>query len=149
MKKTTFMAILLLTGATLMAQQGKREASAMVIRDATPEQMATLHTKKMTLALDLDEAQQTEIQKINLEHAKMRKAKMEERRAMQEKRALQKPTTEEKYAMKMEQLDKQIAHKARMKKILSAEQYQKWEKMAARKMNHKKREKRKRTEDRK
>ena len=43
----------------------------------TPEEIATLQTKKMVLRLDLTEAQQREIHKINLTNAKERKAKME------------------------------------------------------------------------
>ena len=38
-----------------------------------------------------------------------------------------KPTSDEIYAMKNKMLDEQIANKAEMKKILTPEQYKKWE----------------------
>lgn len=100
------------------------------MKDLSPEQVATLQTKRMTLALDLTQDQQTKIQAINLEQAKERKARMEERKAAREKGEAKKPTAEERYAMENERLDKMIALKTEMKEILSEEQYQKWQKMA-------------------
>ncbi len=136
MKKAIW-AIALLIGALGMAQEeGKSNRGAM--KDLTPEQMATLQTKKMTLALDLSEAQQSQIQALNLENAKTRKAKMEERKAKKEAGEAKKPTSEERYAIQNARLDQMIAQKAEMKKILSEEQYDKWEKMAHRRGKHRK-----------
>ncbi|SHJ94603.1 Spy/CpxP family protein refolding chaperone [Pseudozobellia thermophila] len=126
--KKVFVIVLCMVGLTAMAQKGERGNRGM--KDLSPEQVATLQTKKMTLALDLTQEQQAKIQAINLEQAKERKAKMEERKAAREKGEAKKPTAEERYAMQNERLDKMIAHKAEMKKILSEEQYQKWQKMA-------------------
>ena len=42
--------------------------------DFSPEQMAELATKNMTLQLDLNEAQQKKVNKLQLERAKSRKA---------------------------------------------------------------------------
>ena len=109
------------------------------MKDLTPEQIATLQTKRMTLALDLTESQQSEIQALNLENAKTRKAKMEARRSSAEKVEGEKkarPTSEELYAMQNERLDHQIAQRERMKKILSEEQFKKWEKMGRHKGKH-------------
>ena len=39
-----------------------------------------------------------------------------------------KPTNDEKFEIQNNRLDKMIAHKAAMKKILSKEQFEKWEK---------------------
>jgi periplasmic protein CpxP/Spy len=43
------------------------------------------------------------------------------------KEAGKKPTQDERFAMRSKMLDEQIAMKAEMKKILSAEQYEKWQ----------------------
>lgn len=134
MKKTVMMAVLL-AGLTATAQKGER-AHRDAMKDLTPEQVATLQTKKMTLALDLTEVQQQQIKAIQLENAEMRKAKMEERKAQKEEREAKKPTSEERYAMANARLDHQIAQKAEMKKILSEEQYTQWQRMQHRKGRH-------------
>ena len=117
---------LLISVAGMAQKDGK--SSREGAKNLTPEQMATLQTKKMALDLDLTEAQQSQIQVLNLENAKLRKAKMEERKAMKEDDERKRPTAEEKFAMQNQRLDAQIAQKAKMKKILSQEQYAKWEK---------------------
>jgi hypothetical protein len=106
------------------------------MKDLTPEQMATLRTKRMTLDLDLTQAQQQQIQALNLEQAKMHKSQMAERAVKKEGGAAEKPTSEAAYAMKTAELDRQIAHKTAMKKVLSQEQYEKWEKMGHKKGMH-------------
>jgi len=98
-----------------------------VMKDLTPDEIATLQTKKMTLHLDLTEEQQKKIQAIHLGEAKMRKAKMEERKAMKESGEKKAFTKEDKVKMMNERLDHQIATKQKMKSILNAEQYAKWE----------------------
>jgi len=128
MKKILF-AMLLFVGLTALAQPGDKEKRANHMQDLTPEQMATLQTKKMTLQLDLTSEQQDKIMAINLENAKMRKAKMAERKAMKKDEDAKKPTSEERYARANEALDRKIAQKAEMKRILSDQQFEKWEKM--------------------
>lgn len=104
--------------------------------DLSPEQMATLQTKRMTLALDLNEVQQKQLQKVYLDHAISREEKMKEMKAKKESGEMTKPTSEERYAMQTAKLDKQIAYKAQMKQLLSKEQYEKWGKMQHRKGHH-------------
>jgi len=128
MKKVCTLALLLI-GATVMAQEVQKGHHRAAMKDLTPEQMATLHTKKMTLALDLNESQQQQVHELSLENAKLRKVKMEERKAKKESGESKKPTSEERYVRQLERLDQQIAHKAEMKSILSPEQYEKWEKI--------------------
>ncbi len=143
--KKVVLAAMLLIGFTAMAQpSSSRERGARTgMQDMTPEQMATLQTKKMTLALDLTERQQEQIKAIQLENAKLRKTKMEERKAQKETGEAKKPTSEERYALSNSRLDRQIAQKAEMKKILSDTQYEKWEKMQHRKGRHGKGKRRK------
>jgi len=109
-----------------MQMEAQKERRQMM-KDLTPEEMATLQTKKMTLHLDLTETQQQKIKALNLEEAKLRKAKMEERSEMKKNSESKPFTKEDKLKMMNEQLDRQIAMKQKMKNILNAEQYEKWE----------------------
>lgn len=102
------------------------------------EEIATIQTKKMTLFLDLDESQQREIKKINLEKAIARKEHMEARKAKKESGTMEKPSKEDRVAKINKMLDNKIATKAKMKKILNAEQYAKWEKAMIRKAKNRK-----------
>ena len=130
MKKLLIIALALVTIQVSAQERGERKGK---FADFTPEEMAQLQTKKMTLALDLSEAQQREVSAINLENAKARKAKMKTRKARKD--ADKKPSKEEMLKMKNERLDAQIATKQKMKTILNAEQYAKWEKHLG-KRNH-------------
>jgi len=127
--------VMILAGMTGMAQE---KDGPKGIRNLTPEQMATLQTKKMTLALDLSKTQQEQMQALNIEKATARKEEMEKRKAAKEDGERKKPTSEERYAMQNARLDRMIADKAKVKKILSDQQYVKWEKMAYRKGKHRK-----------
>tara|TARA_R110002049_G_scaffold295948_3_gene483754 strand:+ start:4444 stop:4911 length:468 start_codon:yes stop_codon:yes gene_type:complete len=141
MKKLILIAIAFI-GLQATAQQkqgtnrGERGNKMMTL---SAEDMATLQTKKMTLALDLNESQQKEIQKINLENATARKAQMEKRKANKEAGTAQRPSEEERLKMMNAMLDHKIEMKAKMKSILNTEQYAKWEKAQAR-MGKKKRD---------
>ncbi|TQO39626.1 hypothetical protein GQ41_4308 [Arenibacter algicola] len=138
MKKIVVL-IVLMAGITAMAQKPERERGHRGdMKDMSPEQIAALQTKQMTLALDLSDAQQKEIQSINLENAVKRSEKMDEMKARKESGEAKKLTSEERYAMKTAMLDHQIAQKEKMKKILNKEQYEKWEKMKKNREGHRK-----------
>jgi hypothetical protein len=118
------------------AQEGtkerpNREERAQRTSNLTPEETANLRTKKMTLHLDLNEAQQKEIYAINLENATKRKEMMDTFKAKKESGNMEKPPDAQRLAMKNAKLDHQIAMKAKMKKILNEEQFDKWEKYQA------------------
>jgi len=136
--KKVIIAVILLVGFTSMAQKGERGArdGRGGMQDLSSEQMATLETKKMALALDLTQKQQEQIKSLQLEKAKRRKTKMEARKAQKEAGEAKKPTSEERYEMINDRLDHQIAQKAEMKKILSEEQYNKWDQHQQRKNKH-------------
>ena len=133
MKKIVFIA-LALVAFQLTAQDKKerpnRERGEKMERyqDYSPEEMANLQTKKMTLHLDLNESQQKEIKKLNLDNAIARKAKMEAHKAQKETGNIEKPSKEARLKMMNDRLDHQIEMKATMKKILNADQFTKWEK---------------------
>jgi hypothetical protein len=154
MKKIVIILIALVT-LQVTAQEKKKELHKEGQRERmeslTPEEIASLQTKKMTLHLDLTEEQQTKIQALHLDEAKMRKAKMEERKAMKESEETKAFTKEDKVKMMNERLDHQIVTKQKMKSILNAEQYTKWEasmgKMEQRRDGKKKMMKHKKSEE--
>ena len=123
MRSTLFICSLLIcfTAFAQHPEKGRhRQGKPNVERpDYSPEQIAELQTKKLTLMLDLSEAQQQKISQLELEIAKSRKS-MKEERARGEK-----PSDEERFKKRSEMLDKQIAHMKSMKSILNKEQYEK------------------------
>ncbi len=136
MKRLAVMVLLLTSlGAVAQKNEGQRFGKGPKM-DLTAEQMATLQTKKMTLALDLTKAQQEEIMKFHLDEAKSRKEKWEEMKAKKESGEWQKPTSEERFKMENARLDHQIAIQTKMKEILDDEQYQSWKKMKKQKAMH-------------
>tara|TARA_R110002033_G_scaffold165589_1_gene203516 strand:+ start:252 stop:710 length:459 start_codon:yes stop_codon:yes gene_type:complete len=138
MKKLVVL-IVLMAGITAMAQKPERERGHRGdMKDMSPEQIATLQTKQMTLALDLTDAQQKEIQSLNLENAVKRSEKMDEMKAKKESGEAKKLTSEERFAIKTAMLDHQIAQKEEMKKILNKEQYEKWDTMKKNREGHRK-----------
>ncbi|RIA10602.1 hypothetical protein OE09_2474 [Flavobacteriaceae bacterium MAR_2010_72] len=141
MKKILIILLALVT-LQVTAQEKKKELRKEIrkermesMQDLTPEEIATLQTKKMTLNYDLNESQQKQIMALNLEEAKLRTVKMEERKAMKANAEKTMPTKEDKLKMANERLDHQIALKAKMKTILNQEQFEKWEANQA-KMQH-------------
>lgn len=129
MKKILFIALAII-GLQAIAQEPKREGRKnqnKMMMTLSAEEMATLQTKKMTLILDLNDSQQNEIKKINFENATKRKVVMAERKAKKESGKAKKPSQQERYAMAISKLDHMIATKAKMKKILNKQQFEKWE----------------------
>ncbi|MCL6267831.1 DUF4890 domain-containing protein [Flagellimonas myxillae] len=137
--KRLVMAMLLLTSIGVAAQGNVNRKGRGFKADLTSEQMATLHTKKLTLALDLTEGQQERIMEINLAQAERLTAKREELKAKKEQGELKRPTADERFEIENARLDRQIAHHQEMKEILTDDQYQTWKKLKLRKrMNGKK-----------
>jgi hypothetical protein len=124
--KKLIIAAMLITGMASFAQEKPTHDRAQMEK-LTPEQRNELHLKKLTLDLDLNDSQQKEMGKIIAEQS----AKMEAAKAarLAKKDAAVKPTKDERFAKQSQMLDEQIAMKARVKKILSPEQFEKWEKM--------------------
>lgn len=89
----------------------------------TAEQRNEIKTKELTLALNLTDKQQQKIIALNKETLKNKP----------EVKKGEKLTEEQKFQLKNQRLDNQIAYKRSMEKILSKDQFAQWEKM-----NHKK-----------
>ncbi|MBO0321607.1 hypothetical protein J0X14_04800 [Muricauda sp. CAU 1633] len=129
------LALLISIGALAQRQEGHRMHKSPKM-DMTAEQMATLQTKQMTLALDLTKVQQQKVMTINLDEAEFRKAKWDEMKALRESGERKKPTTEERFEMENARLDHQIAHQEKMREVLNDEQYQTWKKLRFAKAHH-------------
>lgn len=106
----------------------------------SPEQRNELHLKKMAIDLDLNENQQKEMAKIIAEQSANRENRQKEMEA--NKASGKKLSPDDRFKMKGEMLDKQKAHKDKIRKLLNEKQFEKWEQMQQ-KRQHKMHEKRK------
>ncbi|UJH66459.1 hypothetical protein [Allomuricauda sp. SCSIO 65647] len=137
--KKVLITMALLAGLTGFAQRdGQQRHRGDALKEMTPEQVATLKTKKMALALDLTAEQQQKVKVIHLENAELRKNKMEERKAKREQGEQKKLTADERFAFENARLDRQLAQQAKMKEILTDEQYLQWKKIRHLKQHGKK-----------
>ena len=126
MKKIIVLA-LLIVGTTIVAQERNRKHQGNAMEQFTPEQQSQLMLKKMTLELDLSEAQQKEMTTFISDKIAKKEVHKAERKAMKEKGV--RPTNDERFGMAMKMLDEQIATKKSMQKILNAKQFEKWTSM--------------------
>lgn len=120
--KTWILAAVLFVGVNVFAQQGRGDRQKL-----TAEQRTELQVKKMTLELDLNDSQKADIKKLLLDRNK--KTETARIQHKQNREAGQRLTDDQKFEMKNQMLDNQIAMKAEMKKILTKEQFEKWENM--------------------
>ena len=127
MKKLALI-VLLVVGLSTYAQEEKKQERQGTERERlSPEQRNQLQLKKMTLDLNLNESQQKEIAKILEEQSAKRQAEKATFKDNKDKGV--KPTAEERFAMKNKKLDEAIAVKAKVQKVLTPEQFKKWEDM--------------------
>ena len=125
--KKLIIAALLVLGISTYAQDKKemeKRSNRPEMEKFSPEQRNQLMLKKMTLQLDLNGKQQEQMGQIISEQSAKREVMMAHHREM--KKNDKKPTADERFAMKNKMLDEQIVMKAKMKKILSPEQFEKW-----------------------
>lgn len=115
---------LLIAGSPLIAQEKGRKHQGNEMEQFTPEQKSQLMLKKMTLELDLNEAQQKEVSVVISDKIAKMESHKSEMKANREKEI--RPTKDERFAMKMKMFDEEIATKKRMEKILNAKQFEKW-----------------------
>ncbi len=126
MKKLIVVALLSLTISGIA--QDKKKSMNAERPEFTAQQQNELQVKKLTLELDLTAKQQKEISEIVSKQQVKREAMRNE---MKNKRAENKKlTSDEKFVLKRNMLDEKIAQKEQMKKILTPEQLEKWEKMS-------------------
>lgn len=104
----------------------------------TPAQRAELRSKKLALKLDLNDKQQKEIQQLMLVRETEKEQLMAQRKAQRE--TAKRPVAGDRFAMMNKRLDTEITMKKELKKILTAEQFAKYEQL--RDEQHKKMERR-------
>jgi len=123
MKKLSLFLIMLISISALSQQKSQSHKAEMANMSA--EETATLQTKKLTLLLDLDQAQQLEIKKLYQEKAEVRKTLMAERKkkGAEDTEKLK----ENRFERKNAHLDRELAHQEKMKQILNEEQFKKWQ----------------------
>ncbi|AOZ99887.1 hypothetical protein [Flavobacterium commune] len=127
MKKLITAALITIISVSSYAQEKQQRPArhdGNPMEKFTPEQRNQLMLKKMTLDLDLNDSQQKEMGKIIAEQSAKREAHLKDRKAKTEK-----PTSDEIFQMKSKMLDEQIAMNAKMKKVLSPDQFKKWGEM--------------------
>ena len=130
--KNLFLALLLFVGITAMAQEKKERRPER--EKLTKEQKVDLQVKKMTQELSLNEKQIKEVRVIVTQQVEKREAKRAE---METKKAEMKAKKAEKRAeMKTKMAEEQAAVTSEMKKILTADQYQKLLEMRQRQQNN-------------
>ncbi len=119
--------ILILVFATIFSTQAQKKRGRKGL-EMTTAQQATLKVKQMTLALDLNATQQKEIMALMITKIDAVKKMKTARKEIRESE--KKPSADAVFAMKNNYLDTQIMMKNKRKQILTATQFQKFEKMA-------------------
>ena len=127
--KKLLLVFLLATTVIAVGQNEKRKMKFDT--DFTPEQQAVLKTKKMALALDLNDSQQSQILTLNKTWIQEKMTTREAHKSLNKEEM----TSDQKFELMNKALDTKIAHQAEIKKILSKDQYETW-KESSRKMNY-------------
>lgn len=125
MKKTFLTLLVISTLSSTYAQEKQAETAKPQRERMTTEQRNQLQLKRMTASLDLSASQQKEMAVIIADENAKRESKRAEMKANKE--AKKQLTADEKFKMENEKLDAQIERKAKMKKVLNKEQFEKWE----------------------
>lgn len=119
--RTWILATVMMIGLSALAQPGGERRG----ENLTPEQRVELQVKRMTLELDLNDKQQQEVKQMLTKKSKEREERMAEHKAKKEEG--KKLTSDERFAMQSNMLDEKIEMKKEMKKILTSEQFEKFE----------------------
>lgn len=129
--KTFILAVAMIMGVALNAQTAEKKiskATPMEFRNAaTPEQKAEKRLKYFTTELTLTDKQQKELKQALLTVENERKIVADQNKA--NKKAGIKLTTEEKIARRGKVIEQKKALKEEFKKILTAEQFTKYEQL--------------------
>lgn len=116
-----FLMALLVVGTTTFAQRPRGEKNEKL----TPEQRVDFQLKKMTKDLNLTDKQTEQVKALISKEVEKREARRAEMKAKREEQV--KPSKEEMEARKAKMKANQDEMKSEMKKILTADQYAKWE----------------------
>lgn len=123
--KTIFTAMGLIFMMTLHAQPEVNKTATP--KKMTAEQRAELQSKRLSLQLELNDAQQAQVQKVlvlQFQKADQKRAAHQQDRA--EGNTPKTLSADERFELQNQRLDEQMAMQEEMKKILSPEQLEKW-----------------------
>ena len=122
--KNLIIALVLVMGISGFAQEATPKPNRANIEKMTPEQRQQKHLAYLTKELTLDAKQQEAVGKILIEKS----AKAQDLKAQKDTRKASgdRMTTEERTAFKNTMQAEKADTEAKMKAVLSADQYQKW-----------------------
>lgn len=127
MKRLLTLSLLLLAFGALAQKSPHRGEMQKAHKELSPEQRATLQSKKMVLALDLDARQQKQVESLLKERFETR-AKMRDAHREVDRDSSKRLTPEERYTRMNAHLDREIAFQSEMKNILTESQFDQWKK---------------------
>lgn len=124
MKKLVGLLVIMIALSNSINAQGNGKSGN---QNFTPEQIATLQTKRMNMLLNLSQEQQTAIVNLQKNQAMVRQAM---RKSMLERKLKGKTlSSDELFQLQSSRLDRMQQHKIAMQKILNQEQFSKWQTM--------------------
>lgn len=130
--KHIFIVLAVFTTLSLSAQRQHRTDSQKrshdIMKSMSAEQLATLQTKKMTLDLNLNEAQQKEMHMLQLEKHQEKLKKRQERLEKKKEQHTKDLNSDAFYSKMITELDRKIVYKHNIRSILSEDQFNTWEK---------------------
>ena len=135
MKKILLLSAMLFTLGAFAQQRGHRGKMHQARQEMTPAQQATLQSKRMALALDLDTPQQQAVQRL-LESKFEGRAEMGGRREVARRDSSLTP--EARYKRMEVRLDRELAFRQELREILTESQYTQWKEHQGRKRAHRK-----------
>jgi hypothetical protein len=116
---------------TIQAQKKKGYKPQLTINQQT-----SLKVKQMTLALDLSDKQQQQLTPLLRAEITFRQAAIEKRKEARKQK--KRPSSDEIYAIKSQELDNKISMKRSMKNILNKTQFETFKKMYKQRIKKKK-----------
>jgi len=127
----TIVRILILFFAFTLSMQAQKKQHHKKLEKFSVDQKANLMVKKLTLKLDLSQKQQKNLKPLLIKKISEKKALRDMKKTAKKEKT--KFSANERYAMMNSRLEKQIAFKKELKQILNKEQFEKFEKLIAKK----------------
>ena len=134
--KKVIMAALLVVSLSSVAQQRRERPNRDQMEKLTPEQRQEKHLNKLTTDLNLNAKQQEEVKKLLAEQSAKAAEFKAKREAKKDEQLLASAKERKEMAQKMKA--EKEANDAKMKSILTPEQYTKWEIKKQEKMKERK-----------
>jgi hypothetical protein len=130
MKKICTLSLVFLTLGAFAQHRGKMQQA---LQELTPGQQATLQSKRMALALELDIPQQEAVQRLLESRFEASAQRRENHRRAEQDSSL---TPEARYQRMEARLDRELAFRQDLKDILTEDQYAQWKTHQAGKRTH-------------